>query len=146
MWLIAIRILIADDSAPVRGCWRRIIERNLAWEICGEAVNGREAVELAKQLAPDLVVLDFSMPVMNGIEAAEQIAKHKPGIPLLLCTMHDPALLAQQVKNKGISGLICKSSEAKLTDAIHALLRREQFFPDCAFSPSEYGVEVGKPH
>ncbi len=130
-WFIHIRILIADDSAPVRQGLRRLIESNPDWEICGEAADGAEAVELAKQLAPDLVVLDLSMPIMNGLQAAEQLAQLMPKVPLLLCTMYSTSELAQRAKGTGISGLVWKSQcmDGGLTDGIRALLRREPFFP-----------------
>jgi CheY-like chemotaxis protein len=130
-WLITIRILIADDSAPVRHGLRQLIESNPNWEICGEAADGAEAVELAKKLEPDLVVLDLSMPIMNGLQAAERIGRLLPNIPMLLCTMYSTADLTQHAKNTGISGLVWKSQciDGGLAKGIETLLRREEFFP-----------------
>ena len=79
-------ILIVDDNPVIRKSLRRTLERNKGWEVCGEAANGREAVAKAQQLKPDLVVLDLSMPVMNGLEAARELKRLLPSMPLLLFT------------------------------------------------------------
>ena len=74
------RVLIVDDNATVRNLVRSSIERNREWEVCGEAENGRLAVEKVQQLHPDVVVLDLQMPVMNGLEAARQITRLVPNL------------------------------------------------------------------
>lgn len=73
------QILIVDDSPPIRKCIRTHIELKTDWKVCGEAENGQVAIERVKALNPDLVVLDMSMPVMNGLDAARQIRKTSPG-------------------------------------------------------------------
>src|SRR5215469_12092141 len=82
------RILVADDSDVVRHGMRLLLRQHEGWEVCGEAVDGQEAVVKAHQLAPDVVVLDFAMPVMNGIEAARQIRKERPNTAIVLCSMY----------------------------------------------------------
>jgi DNA-binding NarL/FixJ family response regulator len=131
VWLIPVQILIADDSRPIRAGLREFMKNNPQWEICGEAVNGAEAVELARQLLPDLVILDLSMPVLNGLEAAEEIARMMPDVPLLLCTLYPTTNLAAEARSRGISGLVWKSEgfDGNLSHAIRALLRHEQSFP-----------------
>ena len=82
------RILIADDNPHVRHAMRILLEHHPEWQVCGEAVDGRDAVSKAKQLSPDLVVLDFLMPGLNGLEAAREIHKSVPGVRMLMCTMY----------------------------------------------------------
>ncbi len=79
-------VLIVDDNVHVRKSLRWTIERELEWQVCGEATNGAEGVSAATRLKPDIIVLDLSMPVMNGIEAARQLKRLIPGIHLLMFT------------------------------------------------------------
>ena len=78
------RILIADDSQPVRCGLRALLGLNSDWEVCGEAVDGADAVKKAHQLLPDLILMDFSMPQMDGVQASREIAKSGTDIPILL--------------------------------------------------------------
>ena len=87
------RILVADDSNVMRH-GMLLLRQHEGWEVCGEAVDGQEAVVKAHQLAPDVVVLDFAMPVMNGIEAARQIRNERPNTPNVLCSMYLDSHLA----------------------------------------------------
>lgn len=80
------RILIVDDSAVLRKTLRQTLERHDGWEVCGEAANGREGVEKAQRLKPDLILLDSSMPALNGLEAARQLKRLLPSVPLLMFT------------------------------------------------------------
>ena len=81
------RILIADDNALVRQQVRNLLGRHPDWEICGEAVDGRDAVNKARELNPDVIVLDFAMPEMNGLQSAWEIARLSPSTPILLFSM-----------------------------------------------------------
>lgn len=130
-WLISIKILIADDSDALRRSLRDAIEITPEWQVCGEAINGAEAIEMAKQLNPDLVILDLAMPVMNGLDAAERLSQEMPHVPLLLWTFYATKVLAPHAKKAGISGLLSKSSglDGNLTAAIRALAAGQQFFP-----------------
>ncbi|HEY8715585.1 MAG TPA: response regulator transcription factor [Candidatus Acidoferrum sp.] len=123
------RILIADDHAMMRKGLRTVIEPHAGWEICGEATTGLEALEQAKLLHPDLVVLDVSMPVLNGLEVAYRIAKTLPDVRILLFTMHNSVQFKKDVSKTGAHGYVCKSSgEELLTQAIETVLLGEEFF------------------
>jgi DNA-binding NarL/FixJ family response regulator len=115
------RILIVDDSSFIRLLVRRCIEANTAWNVCGEAENGQIAVEKVIQLHPDVVILDFQMPVMNGLEAARQITKVAPNTVLLMFTMHKSEQLAQAAKDAGIRDVVSKSDS--VTEHLLASLR-----------------------
>ena len=123
------RILIADDHAMMRKGLRTVIEPHDGWEICGEATNGIEALELARSLNPDLVVLDVSMPGLNGLEVALRLSRTLPEIKTLLFTMHNSLQFARDVAKSGANGYVCKSSgEEVLTQAMEMVLHGEQFF------------------
>ena len=82
------RILIADDNLPIRLGLRRLLEKQPGWEVCGEAVDGPDAIQKSRELHPDLIILDFLMPRANGLEAAREINKADPRVPILLCTIY----------------------------------------------------------
>ena len=113
------RILIADDHEVVRQGIRTILSARPEWEICGEAVNGQEAIRLAGELHPDAIIMDITMPVMSGLEAARQLSKDKAGAPILIFTMHESRSLAESVRETGARGFVFKSRAAR--DLIHAL-------------------------
>lgn len=124
------RILIVDDSPVVREQLRRLLELHPEWEVCGEAVDGRDAVEKTRQLHPDLVLLDFAMPVMNGLQSAQEISKFLPNTPMLLFTMFLSNQLVDEARHSGIRGAVAKSNAVRdLVPGIEALLRQETFFP-----------------
>ena len=104
-----VRILLVDDSVTVRRAMRALIEKNSKLEVCGEADNGEVAVQMFQQLNPDMVVLDFSMPVKNGLQAAQEISALHPGIPLLMVTMFRSEQLKQEAEKAGIGGVLSKS-------------------------------------
>ena len=122
------RILIADDSPPVRCGVRTLLELNANWQVCGEAVDGADAVKKARQLAPDLIVMDFFMPGMDGIQAAREIAKSGIDIPILLCTLHLSPQIIELACDAGMRGAISKAEISKMPVAIKALQRGETFF------------------
>lgn len=124
-----LRLLIADDHGMVRRGLRAAIEARTDWEICGEAENGRQAVELAKQLRPDLVVLDLTMPELNGLDAARKIRAALPEVHVLIQTMHDSEALAQEVLAAGARGYLLKNDAPEmLAQAIEALAAGRTFF------------------
>lgn len=124
-----LRLLIADDHGMVRRGLRAAIEARPDWEICGEAENGRQAVELARQLRPDLVVLDLTMPELNGLDAARKIRAALPGAHVLIQTMHDSEALAQEVLAVGARGYLLKNDAPEmLVQAIEALAAGRTFF------------------
>jgi DNA-binding NarL/FixJ family response regulator len=123
-----VRILIADDNPHVRHGLRTLLEHHPQWQVCGEAVDGRDAVTKAKELSPDLVVLDFLMPGLNGLEAAREIHKLVPGVRLLMCTMYLSPQLTEVAKNSGVQGAVPKTGIRHLTRGIEAVLRNETYF------------------
>jgi DNA-binding NarL/FixJ family response regulator len=132
-----IRILIADDSPELLQCIRKVIEERADWKICGEASDGLEAVSRAAELAPDLVVLDLTMPNLNGFQAARAIRTAAPKIPLLLYTQHlFDTHLEREAREAGFSGAVTKGSSDSLTAAIESLLRGETYFTNGVPSPS----------
>ena len=131
----ALRILIADDHDVVREGVRMLLQSQKHWRICDEAVNGREAVEKAKQHRPDVVVLDFSMPELNGVEAARQIRKALPRTEVLILTMHDSEQLAREALAAGARGLLVKTDVRRhLVAAVEALAEHKPFFASAVSS------------
>ena len=113
------RILIVDDSAAVRKLIRRCLESTPGWQVCGEAANGKDAVEKAEEIQPNLVVLDLSMPVMNGLEVARILKKLMPEVPLIMFTSFITHRLKQEALAAGISKVIMK--EGPLVDLVSAV-------------------------
>jgi CheY-like chemotaxis protein len=126
---MSIKILIADDDATIRLLLRRLLEKQPDWEVCGDAINGLEAIERVEQLAPDVVVMDLGMPVMTGLQAAPEIAKAHPQLPMLLISVQEvSSQLASEARKAGYRGAVTKSSGNEVLRGIHALLRHENFF------------------
>ena len=123
-----VRILIADDSSQLRHVLRNLVEQDANWEVCGEAVNGGDAVQIAKATNPDLILPDFQMPVMNGLQAAHEISKVITDVPVLLCTGHLTPHLIGEARRVGISGVVSKSRASDIINGIKALLRHESYF------------------
>lgn len=123
------RILIADDHAMLRKGLRTALEPHAGWEIVGEATTGLEALEMTKSVEPDLVVLDVSMPILNGLEVAHRIALSRPNVKILLFTMHNSPQFARDVQKSGAHGYVCKASgEEVLLRAIETLLNGQPYF------------------
>jgi DNA-binding NarL/FixJ family response regulator len=123
------RILVADDHALMRRGMRDLLATQDGWQVCGEAANGREAVEMAIQQEPDIVVLDLSMPQLNGLEAARQILERVPQIEILIFTMHETEELLREVLASGARGCVLKTDmENHLVAAVQALLQHSLYF------------------
>lgn len=131
------RILIVDDHEIVREGIRNLVGRaRPAWEICGEAKNGKEAIEAVKSLRPDVVILDVSMPVMSGLEAAPHILRLGLNSRVLIFTMHESDRLAAEVRSTGAHGYVVKSQAARdLIVAVERLLDGGTFFTAIAGKP-----------
>ena len=102
-------ILIVDDSDVVRHSLRSSIEQSTDWEVCGEAENGKIAIEKVRELGPDAVILDFAMPVMNGMDAARRITRIAPQTTIVMLTMHHSVELLKKAQAAGIKDVISKS-------------------------------------
>ena len=125
----AVHIVIADDHSVVRRGLRWLLESQPGWEVCAEASNGREAVELAEQFKPNVAVLDVTMPELNGLEATPQIVKSIPGTEVLILTMHASEEVAREARRAGALGFMMKSdTDAQLIGAVETLLKHKPFF------------------
>lgn len=122
------RILIVDDHAVVRRGVRALLEMQKGWEVVGEAQTGREGVDLARRLRPDIVVLDVSLPELNGLDAARQIRRESPQSEILVLTMHHSEELARDVLQAGARGYVLKSdADENLIAAVESLRRHKPF-------------------
>jgi DNA-binding NarL/FixJ family response regulator len=123
------RILIADDHEIVRQGIRSLLDTHPDWEVCGEAQDGREAVERSNALKPDLVLLDVGMPALNGLDAARQILASSPLTGILVLTMHDSEQVVRGALEAGARGFLSKSNAGRdLVSAVEALQRHGTFF------------------
>lgn len=126
---MAFRIFIADDHEVVRKGLISLLEAQPGWEVCGEAGDGREAVEKASELKPDITILDIGMPSLNGLEATRQILKVNPDAKILVLTLHDSDSVVREVLNAGARGFLLKSDAARdLVAAAEALRRDKTYF------------------
>jgi len=123
-----VRILVVDDSELMRRCLRNLLEQQTDWRVCGEASNGREAIERAQQALPDVIVLDFQMPEMNGLEAAREIRRRSPDLPILMVTLHMSPQLEDQAKRIGIRGACDKNDIGCVVEAVEALLHHGTYY------------------
>jgi DNA-binding NarL/FixJ family response regulator len=116
-------ILLVDDNAVIRHMLRTAFEERSDWEV-GEAQNGRDAIDKARESKPDLIVLDLSMPVMNGLEAAPVLKRMLPAVPIILFTLHDNKTLEREALALGVSAVVSKAASMKaLIDQAKDLLR-----------------------
>jgi DNA-binding NarL/FixJ family response regulator len=124
-----VNILVADDHDIVREGLKTLLQSQPKWKVCDEASTGREAVEKAREHKPDVVVLDFSMPELNGLEATRQIRKILPGTEVLILTMHDSEQLAREILQAGARGYLLKTHAKKqLIPAVAALAEHQPYF------------------
>jgi DNA-binding NarL/FixJ family response regulator len=124
-----LRILIADDHDLMRRGIKTLLLSHAGWEVCGEAQTGREAVSQTEELKPDVVVLDISMPDLNGMEAARRIRKASPGTEVLILSMHFSDQLIREIVEAGVRGYIVKSdSDRDLIVAVETLAKHKPFF------------------
>ena len=123
------RILIADDHDVVRTGLRHILESHHGWEVVGEATNGRDAIDKAVETTPDVVILDYSMPLVNGIEAASRIRERLPQTEILVFTMYDNETVIEQLLRAGVRGYVLKTdARADLARAIEAVAQGKPYF------------------
>lgn len=125
------RILVADDHEAVRKGVCAILDSRGDLEICGEATNGREAVDKALELKPDLVIMDITMPVLSGVEPVREIRRHLPSVPILVLSMHESRQVIDNVRALGVQGYVAKSeASTRLLLAVECVIRNETFFPE----------------
>jgi DNA-binding NarL/FixJ family response regulator len=118
-------ILIVDDSAHIRQGLCDLFKREADFEVCGEADNGKEAIAKARELHPDLIVLDLAMPVMNGLDAARELKRLMPAVPLIMYSLFGDRFVEQQARLVGISDVVSKSeSPGILVGKVRTLLYR----------------------
>jgi DNA-binding NarL/FixJ family response regulator len=123
------KILVADDNRAILQALRLTLSEHSDWVICGQAADGLEAVSKAAELVPDIIILDLTMPKMNGLQAGSAIHTAAPNIPLLLFTQHNiDAALEYEARKAGFSGAITKGLRDSLITGIEALIRGEFFF------------------
>jgi DNA-binding NarL/FixJ family response regulator len=108
------RIVVADDNAAVRRALRGILELEGDWKVDGEAVDGRDAIEKAQKLRPDLIVLDVSMPVMSGLDAARVLRHIMPAVPLILCSLHANDVLEKEAIAAGVNAVVSKAQNMQV--------------------------------
>lgn len=123
------RIVVADDHELVRRGLRELLTRVQGVDLCGEAATGREAVEVVKKLKPDVVIMDISMPELNGLDATRQILQVSPQTQVLILSMHKSDQLVWDVLNSGARGYVLKTDAgSELVEALAALRRRSLYF------------------
>ncbi len=116
------RFLVVDDSELVRQGLRTVLQANPEWEVCGEASNGADAVELFKELRPNLVIVDFQMPGMNGIDTARRMLEIAPALPIIMFTQHASSELERHALEAGIRSVVSKTDTFPMVGIIEALL------------------------
>jgi len=120
---MAVRILIVDDHEIFRRGLRSLLESRADWEVCGEATDGQDAVEKAKQIQPDVIVLDITMPRLNGLDATALLRKQVPAAKIVILSQHQPALMKQVALTAGADAYVTKSEVSReLMAAIDGLL------------------------
>jgi two-component system invasion response regulator UvrY len=123
-----VRILVADDNPAVRSYLRSLLEQQSDWRVCGQVPTGAVALQRVRENPPDVILLDFQMPDLNGIQVARQIARLFPQIPILMVTIHVSNQLVEEARKTGIRGLCAKWDVGSIVEAVNALLRHDTYF------------------
>ncbi len=124
-----LRILLADDHEIVRKGLAALLQRHDGWEVCGEATDGREAVEKAKELKPDVVIVDIGMPNLNGLDATRRLLQIDPNFKIIVLTVTDADQVIREALDAGARGFVLKSDAARdLVSAIEAIEGKRMFF------------------
>ena len=123
------RILLVDDNPAVRRYLRAVLEQKQDWKVTGEARTGAEALHEVLESQPDLIVLDYRMPDLNGVDVARQISKMFPKIPILMVTLHLSRQLADTAREAGVRGACAKQDIGSIVEAVDVLLHNKTYFP-----------------
>ena len=116
------KILIADDNPYIRNALCRLFETEEDYDLCAEAENGKRAIELALQCQPDLIILDLSMPVMNGLDTARELKRLMPDVPIILFSLHEQALTTNAgLQNLPVDRIVSKTDASALMKHVRAL-------------------------
>lgn len=127
----ALRILVADDNDGIRSALRSILQSESGWEVCGEAKNGDEAIEQARELSPDIVLMDVEMPKRDGIAATREIVRSAPQARILIMTLYELPGLLHEARKVGALGFLRKADSGRsLIPAIRCLANHNTYFPD----------------
>lgn len=124
-----VRILVVDDNPSVRHYLRAILEQRTSWHVCGEARTSAEALRRVIEAPPDLILLDYQMPDLNGVDLARQICELFPRIPILMVTLHLSRQLAEAARSVGIRGACAKQDIGSVVEAVEQLLSEHTYFP-----------------
>ncbi len=124
-----VRILVVDDNPSVRRYLRAILEQQSSWQVCGEAKNGAEALDKVLESNPDLILLDYQMPDLNGVDIAKRIAEQFPHIPILMVTLHLSRQLADAARQAGARGACAKQDIGSVVHAVEIVLNHQTYFP-----------------
>jgi DNA-binding NarL/FixJ family response regulator len=125
-----VQILIADDREAIRKQVSLILKSRADLDVCAEAADGKEAIEKTRELNADLVILDITMPVLNGLDAARKIRTFAPATPILILTVHKSRQLVEEAQKIGVQGYVTKSDASQsLLSAIDAVSHGQSFFP-----------------
>jgi DNA-binding NarL/FixJ family response regulator len=124
-----VRILVADDNPAVRNYLRSLLEQQASWRVSDEARTGGEVIQRVKTNPPDMILLDFQMPDLNGLDVARQVCAIFPEIPILMVTIHMSKQLAEEARRAGIRGACAKSDVGSIVEAVDALLHEQTYFP-----------------
>jgi DNA-binding NarL/FixJ family response regulator len=124
-----VRILVVDDNPSVRHYLRAILEQQTSWRVCAEARTGAEALHKVLEAPPDLILLDYQMPDLNGVDIAKQICELFPRIPILMVTLHLSKQLADAARLAGVRGACAKQDIGSVIEAVEVLLRDQTYFP-----------------
>jgi two-component system invasion response regulator UvrY len=127
--IYVVRILLVDDNPAVRRYLRAILEQQESWQVCGEARTGAEALHQVLEAPPDLIVLDYQMPDLNGVDVAKQIFELFPKIPILMVTLHLSNQLSEAARHVGVRGACAKQDIGSVVEAINVLLHDKTYFP-----------------
>jgi DNA-binding NarL/FixJ family response regulator len=127
-----VRILVVDDNPAVRRYMRAILEQQNTWQVCAEARTGAEAIQMVLESAPDLVVLDYQMPDLNGVDVARQISELSPKTSILMVTLHLSQQLVESARLAGVRGACAKQDIGSVVHAVELLLQKQTYFPPLA--------------